>query len=399
MYNPFTAEAFLGLLLLFSSLNNTSASETTYLLTAIPTLTILLFYTLLRRPLPDLVVSKFAFTLIMIIWGSYFISFIIPPVEVSEFMRIFPFFVANLCVIFWIPNVINAKSFIRQLSVVSCVLTLIGLPTAVLGAYSVGPLQISGVGESFSLFQGVELWIVSSIFDNQNIFSMIAALGSVSSLGAYIFTRKMLYQLSTILCLIGLFLAQGRASILASILGIGIILVHQVAGAKQFRQVVALGAVTSLITTFCVLWIFPIEHLVSAIELSGREYLWPAGVKAIINNPIFGIGIDSTSGAIAPYLSETLIGSGVHNTYLYIFLTAGIVGGTAYLLLVSQMGLTALLRINSSEGITIFALFAGLLTIQMFSSSPFFGFSVRPIVTGLTFGYLLQMCCLTEQPQ
>ncbi len=52
-------------------------------------------------------------------------------------------------------------------------------------------------------------------------------------------------------------------------------------------------------------------------EMGGRTYYWAEGWKQVVQSPVFGYGFQS---------DRYLVGTHIHNTYLYVLLTAGFVG-------------------------------------------------------------------------
>lgn len=65
------------------------------------------------------------------------------------------------------------------------------------------------------------------------------------------------------------------------------------------------------------------------LSTSGRLSLWKAGVKVFVENPIFGITREGIKDKTSEILNETpddLVGGGLHNMYLTILVSSGIVG-------------------------------------------------------------------------
>ena len=65
--------------------------------------------------------------------------------------------------------------------------------------------------------------------------------------------------------------------------------------------------------------------------LTGRPILWEAGAKAFFDSPVFGVGRENLYEKTVPYLSDPswspdLKAGGVHNGYLTIFISSGLMG-------------------------------------------------------------------------
>ena len=64
-----------------------------------------------------------------------------------------------------------------------------------------------------------------------------------------------------------------------------------------------------------------------------RVYYWEAGSKALMNNPVFGLGGDESAsqGAVAAYAPPGVQDKVMHNTYLEMAVEYGIFGAIFYL--------------------------------------------------------------------
>src|SRR5678815_4322866 len=67
-----------------------------------------------------------------------------------------------------------------------------------------------------------------------------------------------------------------------------------------------------------------------------RVYYWEAGVKALSENPVFGMGGDESAsqGVVAAFAPPGVQDKVMHNTYMEMAVEYGIFGGIFYVILV-----------------------------------------------------------------
>jgi O-antigen ligase len=119
-------------------------------------------------------------------------------------------------------------------------------------------------------------------------------------------------------------------------------------------------------------------------SLGGRVPLWIATIEAVANAPLRGYGAQPASQIISPYLTGN---SRDPHTFMTVFLSAGIIGGTAYFATI-YYALRSSLGYNMNEMRSgIIALAIGLLAIDFFHGFSLFGFSMGTLLLGTTIGY------------
>lgn len=98
---------------------------------------------------------------------------------------------------------------------------------------------------------------------------------------------------------------------------------------KYFENSSALSGVIKLSTPFSVLDGIGREDTTDITSTTGRLTLWKAGFKVFLDNPVFGVtreGLVSETNNVLGYNSDSLVGGGLHNMYLTILVSSGIVG-------------------------------------------------------------------------
>lgn len=128
--------------------------------------------------------------------------------------------------------------------------------------------------------------------------------------------------------------------------------------------------------------------------LSGREYLWKAALEVFKDHPIFGITYGNIQDYIIPILGECdgvnlvdqLKAGGLHNGYITVLLSSGVVGFTLFVLFIVQcvfMAIKRLLDIKSTDSYQFVALivFIFLLINEMFEAQLLY----RPGISNVVF--------------
>lgn len=132
------------------------------------------------------------------------------------------------------------------------------------------------------------------------------------------------------------------------------------------------------------------------IDDSGRFALWQAGLEAIRHDSgLLGQGIVGSGQAIEPYLNEG--GHAVHNSYLSVFIRAGLVGGFAYLLLVFGPILQGMVRYDRVHA-PMFALTVGFAIHQLFETYTLYGSGPGSVIGALVLGYVIHSLASGDRP-
>lgn len=340
-----------------------------------------------------LVAPKYAIASLSIIWIIYLIHLTGVTALSRELVMRVPIFVVITAVnVFYLPYIINPKYFLSAVSRLSAIVVIIGLPTAFLGAYSLLGLEITAwqPNQPAISFDGIDLYTLKSIFQNPNPFGVLTFAGTITAL--YEFDRRSSMALMGILLIngLGVLLSRSRSAILAASIGTVLYVMYNKFSRHKF---LVLSVMMGLVGTFSFLMMLGVMPSIIPFEIdfTGRLELWEAGIEATINNPWIGLGPGERGELIRPFLDGPHTGANTHNSYLRVFVTAGLIGGVMYLYLFGRTALSHFLSIENKESAVMFALLAAFMVSQVFEAYSVFGLSSNSVLVSLTLGYSLML--------
>lgn len=291
--------------------------------------------------------------------------------------------------LFVVPRYVDPDAACWSILLIALVVVLIGLPALARGEYTLWAFEVGTWSEDMTIpLLGRDVPVMRSIFANPNTLGLLAFPGTVAAAVATHRTaadgdHPTLAALPAGAFLIvsaGLVLSSSRASLLAAAIGVGMYALAAVD--RDLLPVAVLGAVagTGLLLGAIYLSVLPIDP-------GNRFALWGAGVEAIYNEgSLLGEGIVGTGDVIEPYLDDG--GGAVHNSYLSIFIRAGLLGGVAYVVLAVGPivhGLLARDQVNAP----MVALATGFAVHQLFESYTLYQFSPGSVLGALAVGYVI----------
>lgn len=189
---------------------------------------------------------------------------------------------------------------------------------------------------------------VFSFFGNTNFASAIfsiSTLASIICLGSYrnSTSLKMVYGANGLLASIVMIRTNSIQGPVALMIGIGLWLYFVL---RKKREVLAhlyltLSVSGGLIAFLGFLGVGPLGSILFQYTLKLRSYYWLAGLKMGMQNPIYGVGVDSygdfyrqnRSLETIKATSIDLTVSNAHNSAIQVFATLGILGLLAYLII------------------------------------------------------------------
>jgi len=219
------------------------------------------------------------------------------------------------------------------------VILTIGFTIAALGLYS----SITGATELLGLQLRVKNTIstsdyfeTASIVGKMNIFGFIVTISFWISLYFYKFgAKKRIYMIIALICFAGIIVSWSRSMYIALILGIYLFFIPRKLKASTFL-------ITSLIIILITViignllinypWLMQIE-----LGMSGRMYLWPSALRAMLDSPISGYGFEPDANRIAIFNYGGHIWKnalrGAHNGYIDIGLKGGAILTVLYIII------------------------------------------------------------------
>ncbi|MEM4782541.1 MAG: O-antigen ligase family protein [Halalkalicoccus sp.] len=305
-------------------------------------------------------------------------------------LGLFPVFAGILLAfnVFVLPRYVSTDAVYWTVATVAAAVTLVGIPAALAGDYTLWIFEVRTWGGSVSIpLLDAELSIVRSVFANPNTFGLLAFPGTLASavLVHRTLTRSSVPLVAVVpLCLfaitlLGTYLSNSRASMLAAAVAVAFYLL----AATDRRLVpVAVAAIALGVPAF----LAAVYLSALPIDPANRFTLWRAGLEAVYRDSgLLGQGIVGTRAAIEPYLE---IGGSVHNSYLSMFIRAGFLGGVAYAVLVLGPlvhGALGYARVDTG----MLALAVAFAVHQLFEGYTLFQFGHGSILGALAVGYVL----------
>jgi O-antigen ligase len=173
--------------------------------------------------------------------------------------------------------------------------------------------------------------------------------------------------------------------------GIGLCVFYFLAP-KRWFQVISVSALSGVVILFMmIVKMIPGPEFISGIDSSGRDVLWRGAIEAWRQRPILGLGPGSNLDQLAPFIMGTgQEGSHVHNSYLRMLMSTGIVGFVAYVYFHIRTIWTGLEVIDDSTTAAAIVLVIVYSINQITNIFSLFGFTVTSVVISLSFGYVLR---------
>lgn len=282
-----------------------------------------------------------------------------------------------------IPQLFSKQEFFTSLSVSSAVIVLLGLPTYF--------ISFSILGIEFSLNPGIhdflDVNLYSSIFIGSNSFSRFVLAGVLSSLVLSMESKS--YTPYFVINAGGIFLASSRATIGVLIATLMLFIIYTYLGRNSFYIAGIIGGIASTSIVLILSGILPGPTILTNLS-SSRRLLWSAGFSAWQQYPIIGTGPINTAEAIRPFLQGTRwLGTHVHNSYIRILITTGIVGFASYLYFHIRTITYQILISDEIYSIGILLIAVAYTANQVSNVFSLFGLSVTSVIASITFGYII----------
>ncbi|GAA0471470.1 hypothetical protein GCM10008985_30430 [Halococcus dombrowskii] len=322
-----------------------------------------------------------------ILWAIFLVSFVLNP-SPSAVLRTGAFIILSVVTLFIIPNVVSRQQAFSAIAIVGAGCMFLALPAAFTGEpVRIGDILISGISGAPLELAGITLYEPTAIFDGQNYFRGLVAIGAVASAGVYAKTRHSWLIGICALNLIGVYLTHGRAARLATIVAVLLAAVYLIAGRKAVAGVTIMGILATIAGFAITVGVLPGPTSTLQSILGKRVDYWMTSYKTILARPVFGWGLVDIREAIGGRYAGFF--TGVHNSYLRLFLVGGVVGGVTYLSLNAAALGVAYRRVSERAplALTGFCLVVMSLFFQLFSDGTIFGTSLSSVLWALTIGY------------
>lgn len=291
--------------------------------------------------------------------------------------------------LFVLPRYVSTDAVYWTVGTIAAGVTALSLPAIVLGDFSLWAFEIRTWGGDISPpFVDREIPVLRAIFANPNTFGLLVFPGLVASIVAThrtitrgdhpIFAVVSLCYLPLIA--LGLYLSNSRASMLAAAIAVAIYALVVLTDERAIPF--ALLTVALAVPAFLV----GIYLSIIPIDPAHRFTLWRAGIEAVYHDSgLLGQGIVGTGSAIEPYLES---GGSVHNSYLSVFIRAGLLGGLAYCLLLLGPLVHGLISYHRVD-VGMLSLATGFAIHQLFEGYTLYQFGPGSVLGALAIGYVI----------
>lgn len=323
------------------------------------------------------------------IWAVYLFHALSPPLIAWTLIRIPVLIVTSFILLFLAPQTVNLDKFLYLLYLLPVALTILGLPTLLFGEYHLAGIVVAPHEASKQLpILGVWIKPVKSVLANPNPFGFVVGLGFVSGLSFYYRRRRRIDLLLLAILLAGVFLSASRGALLTTAVGAGLLSSYHYLDTKAVYAIVATGLLGFGYLLAAGLGFLP-DYVGIPDLIPARIILWTAAVRAILVNPILGIGFQPIGDAVAPYFPAGETTNNVHNTYLYVLLTRGVFGGLVHLGFLALLYRNCLVGLRDVRGAALFAMLTMILVEMLFEGLAMFGLSLFSVLPALVFGFAL----------
>ena len=320
--------------------------------------------------------------MMLLIWAVFALTTALDPTR-AGLLRLGAFTVITGINLFVIPTVIDRADLHDAIAYVAGALVLVGLPTVFVGTYTIAGVMISPWHTDLELL-GIMLNIPTSVFDNPNYLSSVAAIGAVAAGASYTRSHTPLAAGLVGLNAFGVLLADGRAALLALVVASGLYVVYVLSGPTAMAALVVVGALAVVVGFAMVFDVVPGLSTITNTDLNGRRALWTAAYEAVLDRPAIGWGPGKDIAVLAKYMGSSV--NATHNSYLRMFLISGVLGGGAYLVLTIATVIIGM-RNARSETVFTFLLLVAFFIIQIFEGMTIFGLSLLSVLGALFVGY------------
>ena len=327
----------------------------------------------------------------IVLWAVFIVGFALNP-SFRAFLRLGAFIVISAITLFVVPAVISRERAFRAIAILGAASVAIALPSTVWPDYTVFGVEIAQVldNQRTKLTLGFIARTPISFFDGISYFRMLATISVVCAGALFVRDRDLWMGVACALSLFGVFLGTGRATILGLLAAVVLAVVYRAAGSKALAGVTVVGVLTAVVALAVTAGVLPGPTTTLQSVLGKRVGYWAASYEAFTARPFLGWGLIDTTTVVSDYYSlNSGSVTGVHNSYLRLFVIGGVVGGVAYLVLSASALLLAFraVREHVPLGLAAYCLVVMVLVIQLFTGGTIFGTNLSSVLWALAIGY------------
>ena len=326
-------------------------------------------------------------TMLAIISLCFIASFVLNP-SLSFIVRGSGYIYSAFVFMVVIPRVVSWRDFCYVVSRWSALLIIVGLPFTVTSWYtflvSSPPLWYKPTPLPII---GLKIYPLSSILQVSTSLGAVCVFGAITGLSEAIEERSDFAAFLTLVCIFGAYLTISRTAMMSIALAFGFLIVFVLLGQRSIGAIAIAGYAGLCFLILVAANVIPDLSLIPSVNLTGRNILWEAAYRSILERPFFGWGPVDTSNVIGRYVHDYHKGLGPHNSYLQVSLLSGLIGGITYAVFCVYASWKAYLGSVSIGNVLIFSLVFATMVNQLFNGQSLFGLSLRSALYALAFGF------------
>lgn len=345
----------------------------------------------------------------IILWTIFLIGVIRAP-SLRAVLHTGAFIAFSGVALFVIPAAVPRERAFTAIATLGAISILISLPAVIWGEITIAGYTLSQtVGTQRSVI-GFNYWAPGSIYDSRNYFRVLVALGTVCAAALFVHKQRQWIVGLFFLNILGVVLTEGRAAILTIFIVILLVAAYIYRGPRALAYVTLVGVGATFVGFAIAFGILPGPNMAIQSALGQRTYDWLAGYQAFLDRPVIGWGILGASNMTDAYHPGQF--TGIHTSYLRMFVIGGSVGGLTYLVLCgsaiwftyhavrertqrsflsirNQSSLSAVFDQNSETGFLLgmYCLVVMVLVFQLFDGATIFGANISSVLWALVIGY------------
>lgn len=329
--------------------------------------------------------SPYILLILITIYFIYLYHLINLPIDISMIARTTIYIIVSASCILLIPQVVSRRTFLRSVGYLAPAVVVIGLPTFFIGSYSILFL-------SFDIYPGTyyvpifnqRLHQYMSLMSNPNPMGELVMFGLLAIFADR--NNRLRRYFVLLICVIGLYLVNSQAAILGAGFGTGVYIVWRSSWRRFLKPLISVGIGVGTVIYLIILQIIPGPEFLTSLDLTHRVPIWRGAVGAVRDSLWLGHGPQQMEQIMDPYVDRPL-GAAIYNSFLRVFVTAGVIGGVAYILLFLHSLLKYPIDDQQMETGVIYAMFIAFIINEMFSGNAIFGLSFTSVVGSLLLGY------------
>lgn len=273
------------------------------------------------------------------------------------------------------PKIIDFGRLLSIISRMSAIIVVIGLLPLIGFPTQIGFIDISLWG----VFSDFGIPIITSVFVNPNQLGFFALVGVIGALREQYPSNSLISRSLLWINGLGLVLSHYRTGWIALLAATGLLYSYILWGRLGLVAVTTGGIVSIVIGLAMLFGVVPAPKAVTEMSLNGRRELWTLSVHALQNNILIGNGLYGTVEIV----------DNPHNSYLRMFSSFGLVGGTTYTLIVTGTTIGSARQTKSFKEVFLVMVLFSVMLIQLFNQLSFIGVSMRSVLIAITMGYYL----------